>query len=502
MTNNANTDAQQGMTVKQLLANWRLNLPVDVAEMPINHLSLDSRDVSSGSAFVALPGHSVDGRQFIDKAIDNGVTLVLSQGESEQHGAISHQNGAVIIELADLQSRVSELALTFYPVKRTTMIAVTGTNGKTTITQLMAQWLELVGHKAAVMGTTGNGFLDNLRDAKNTTGSPIEIAHTVHQLEREGAEFTALETSSHGLVQGRVKALPFKVGLFTNLSRDHLDYHNTMEEYEAAKRSLFTEHQCEQAIINVDDAVGAKWHQELKHSFAVSTNPLAKGTRGLWATSLSFTDNGIELAFDGYWGDGQLSVPLIGEFNASNLLLALAGLLALGIDKSKLLPCCQFIKPVIGRMELFTAPSKPKVVVDYAHTPDALEKALEALRVHCSGQLWVVVGCGGDRDKGKRPMMASSAERLADRVIFSDDNPRSEDPSLIVADMLAGTLHPENISTLHDRNDALMFALNAANSNDIILLAGKGHEDYQIYSDKTVASSDRLNAATQLGISL
>jgi UDP-N-acetylmuramoyl-L-alanyl-D-glutamate--2,6-diaminopimelate ligase len=490
------------MLVKDLLADWTLTLPTDVANMAIHHLSLDSRDVGTDSAFVALPGHSVDGRQFIDKAIGKGVKLVLSQSSPDKHGAITRRGGTVIIELTDLQARVSELALAFYPVKQTKMIAVTGTNGKTTITQLMAQWLELIGHKTAVMGTTGNGFLDNLHEAKNTTGSPIEIARTVYQLELEGAEFTALETSSHGLVQGRVKALPFKVGLFTNLSRDHLDYHHTMEEYEAAKRSLFTEHHCEQAIINVDDAVGAKWHRELDGSFAVSVNPLPKGTRGLWATELAFTDRGIELDFDGHWGQGQLTVPLIGEFNASNLLLSLAGLLALGMDKSKLLLSCQDIKPVIGRMELFTTANKPKVVVDYAHTPDALEKALQALRVHCNGQLWVVVGCGGDRDKGKRPMMASSAERLADRVIFSDDNPRSEDPTQIVADMLAGTKHPENISTLHDRNDALIYALNAANSNDIILLAGKGHEDYQIYADKTVASSDRLNAATHLGISL
>ncbi|MBM7037487.1 UDP-N-acetylmuramoyl-L-alanyl-D-glutamate--2,6-diaminopimelate ligase [Vibrio ulleungensis] len=506
MTKNAfttsNPNEHESMRLADLLEPWALNLTDDISQLSLRHLTLDSRDVGAQSGFIAVPGHTVDGRHFIDKAILNGAKVVLSQCDPERHGTVSRKDGAVIIEICDLQDRVSELALRFYPVNNTQVIAVTGTNGKTTITQLIAQWLELIGHRAAVMGTTGNGFLDALTEAKNTTGSPIEIAQTLHSLELAGAEYTALETSSHGLVQHRVKAVPFKLGMFTNLSRDHLDYHHTMAEYEAAKRSLFTEHHCEHAVINVDDPVGARWVDELDNAYAVSVQPLPKNTRGLWATQIEFTEQGIQITIDGTWGEGQLTVPLIGEFNASNLLLALTGLLALGFDKQRLLSTSSNIKPVIGRMELFSAPNRPKVVVDYAHTPDALEKALQALRVHCSGKLWVVVGCGGDRDKGKRPMMAASAERLADRVIFSDDNPRSEDPATIVADMLEGTEHPQQILTIHDRGQALESALANASTNDIILLAGKGHEDYQIYADRTVEASDRYNAATQLGVSL
>ena len=221
----------------------------------------------------------------------------------------------------------------------------------------------------------------------------------------------------------------------------------------------------------------------------------------MWASDVAYAETGIKLAFDGSWGQGQLSVPLIGQFNASNVLVAFATLLSLGIDKQTLIDTAPQLQPVIGRMELFQVPNKAKVVVDYAHTPDALEKALAALRVHCSGKLWAIFGCGGDRDTGKRPMMAVTAEQFADKIIISDDNPRSEDPALIVKDMLAGLSEPEAAFVEHDRYQAVKFALEQAGNNDIILLAGKGHEDYQVLKDETIHYSDRESALQLLGIS-
>ncbi|MDW2014210.1 UDP-N-acetylmuramoyl-L-alanyl-D-glutamate--2,6-diaminopimelate ligase, partial [Vibrio sp. Vb0301] len=372
-----------------------------------------------------------------------------------------------------LDKCLSEIAGQLYTYPDMKLIGVTGTNGKTTITQLIAQWIGLVGSKAAVMGTTGNGFLDDLKEAANTTGNAVEIQHTLASLAEQQAQYTALEVSSHGLIQGRVKSLSFAAGVFTNLSRDHLDYHGTMEEYANAKLTLFTQHQCDQAIINVDDEVGAAWAKQLTNAIAVSLAPTTEFEHALWASQVAYAESGITIRFDGQFGEGTLHAPLIGEFNAANLMLAFATLLSLGFDKSDLLATAAQLQPVLGRMELFQAEHRAKVVVDYAHTPDALEKALQALRVHCDGQLWAIFGCGGDRDAGKRPMMAEIAERLGDKVVLTDDNPRSEDPVLIVKDMLAGLSKPAEAIVQHDRFKALSYALENAAPQDIILLAGK-----------------------------
>lgn len=303
------------------------------------------------------------------------------------------------------------------------------------------------------------------------------------------------------MIQGRVKALSFAAGVFTNLSRDHLDYHGTMEEYANAKLTLFTEHQCGHAVINVDDVVGAAWAKQLNNALAVSLKPTTEFSQSVYANHIAYAESGITIEFDGKFGEGTLHAPLIGEFNAANLMLAFTTLLSLGFSKQDLLATAGQLQPVLGRMELFQADDNAKVVVDYAHTPDALEKALQALRVHCHGELWAIFGCGGDRDAGKRPMMAEIAERLGDKVVLTDDNPRSEDPALIMKDMLAGLTKPAEAIVQHDRFKALSYALEHASSQDIILLAGKGHEDYQILNSGTIHYSDRESAMTLLGLS-
>ncbi len=489
--------------LSELISPWLQDSNTAWADISISRLELDSRKIQSGDTFVAIVGHVVDGRKYIETAVKQGANSVLAQAcEQYPHGHVQWFDATPVIYLNHLDGHLSELAGRLYGQHQCRLIGVTGTNGKTTITQLIAQWIELLGQKAAVMGTTGNGFLNSLQPAANTTGSALEIQAQLHNLSEQGAQYTALEVSSHGLVQGRVKKLCFSVGVFTNLSRDHLDYHGTMEEYANAKFSLFTEHECHNAVINVDDHVGHEWSVKLENAVGVSLQGKPQTARALWATQIYYAETGITLNFDGSWGRGQLHAPLIGEFNASNLMQALASLLSLGFDKEALLNAASSLKPVLGRMELFQVSEKAKIVVDYAHTPDALEKALQALRVHCNGKLWAIVGCGGDRDKGKRPMMAVIAERFADRVILTDDNPRSEDPAEIVKDMLAGLEFPDEAHIEHSRFMAANYAIDNAAADDIILLAGKGHEDYQVLANETVHYSDRESALTLLGLDL
>nr|WP_237583252.1 UDP-N-acetylmuramoyl-L-alanyl-D-glutamate--2,6-diaminopimelate ligase [Photobacterium halotolerans] len=487
------------MSLGELLASWFApeEFAASVSALPVKDLTLDSRAVVPGSTFVAIKGHAVDGRQYIDTAIQAGASAVLAQAEENQpDGEMRYQRGVPVIAVRDLPARLSALAGVAYgqPDQQLQLVAVTGTNGKTTVSQLLAQWAGLLGRTAGVMGTTGNGLLSGLTPAVNTTGSAIDIQKTLADLVVQGADFAAMEVSSHGLVQGRVKALHFAASIFTNLSRDHLDYHGDMASYAAAKQSLFTEHSKGVAVINADDAVGLRWLNELPDAVAVASEPShLSGHSGktLWLTAVSYSTQGVTVSFDSSWGQGEFTAPLVGAFNVSNLLLSLATLLALGYPLSALLATAPRLQAVIGRMEVFQAADKPMMVVDYAHTPDALEKALAALRLHCEGKLWCLVGCGGERDRGKRPMMAAVAEQLADYVILTDDNPRSESPQEIVNDMLAGLAQPERAQVIHDRAEACQRAFSQAQAQDIVLVAGKGHEDYQVLAGKTIHYSDR-----------
>ena len=490
------------MQLSELLLPWcELNQVVEISSM-----TLDSRKVTTGCLFVAIQGHAVDGRQFIPVAIKQGASAVLAQSdEINKTGTIGFIDQTPIIYLDALSIKLSAVAGRFYHAEQRKMqlVGITGTNGKTTISQIIAQWATLLGKPAGVMGTTGNGLLTDLKPALNTTGSPIEIQQTLSDLENIGAKLTALEVSSHGLVQGRVNALNFDAAVFTNLSRDHLDYHGDMANYAEAKKLLFTSLCPKYSIINADDTVGASWLKELPNAVGVSLNEgnlSFHSDKKVFATSVIYSTDGIQISLNSDWGSANLSVPLIGAFNASNILVAFATLLSLGYDILELEVAAPKLSAVIGRMELFSSEGKAKIVVDYAHTPDALDKALQALRVHCSGKLWCIFGCGGDRDTGKRPMMARIAEQQADVIILSDDNPRSEDPSIITKDMLVGLNEPEAAKIIHDRFDACQYALSQAGENDIILLAGKGHEDYQVLANKTVHYSDRESAQKLLGL--
>lgn len=488
--------------LRELLAPWVPGAP----SLPLKEMILDSRVAASGDLFVAIKGHVADGRRFIPQAIAQGVAAVVADAEGEaEDGQIVMMHGVPVIYLAQLSQRLSALAGRFYhqPGEKLKLVGVTGTNGKTTTTQLLAQWATLLGETGAVMGTVGNGLYGQLAPAENTTGSAVDVQHTLNALVEQGATLAAMEISSHGLVQHRVAALPFAAAVYTNLSRDHLDYHGDMARYEAAKWLLFSEHHVGQAIINADDEVGRRWLEKLPDAVAVTMeNNLQPGCHGRWlkATDVDYHDNGATIRFSSSWGEGEIDSRLMGAFNVSNLLVAMATLLALGYPLSSLMASASQLQPVTGRMEVFSAPGKPTVVVDYAHTPDALEKALAAARLHCKGQLWCLFGCGGDRDKGKRPLMGAIAEQFSDIVVITDDNPRSEDPAAIVADILTGLLDAGRARVVSGRAQAVTSAVMQAKEGDFVLVAGKGHEDYQIIGNRRLDYSDRMTVARLLGV--
>lgn len=490
--------------LRNLLAPWVDGLPA----LALREMTLDSRVAASGDLFVAVVGHAHDGRQYIPQAIAQGVTAVIAEAQGiAQDGEVREIHGVPVIYLAQLNQRLSALAGRFYqePSHALTLVGVTGTNGKTTTSQLLAQWAEKMGEVSAVMGTVGNGLLGKITPSENTTGSAVDVQNQLASLVSQGATFAAMEVSSHGLVQHRVAALKFAASIFTNLSRDHLDYHGDMEKYQAAKWLLFSEHDAGQAVINADDEVGRQWLGRLPDAVAVSMeghiNPDCHG-RWLMATDVVYHDRGAKVRFASSWGEGEIDSALMGAFNVNNLLLALATLLALGYPLTKLIQTAGQLQPVCGRMEVFSTPGKATVVVDYAHTPDALEKALAAARLHCQGQLWCVFGCGGDRDKGKRPLMGAIAEQFADVVLVTDDNPRTEEPRDIINDILAGMLDPGSVRVMMGRAEAVTSAIMQAKAADVVLLAGKGHEDYQIIGHRRLDYSDRITAARLLGVVL
>lgn len=481
-------------------------LGIQAPSLTLKDMTLDSRKAASGDLFVAIKGHETDGRRYIPQAIAQGVCAVLAEAEGiATHGEIRESHGIPVIYIENLNCQVSKLAGIFYhqPADKLKLIGVTGTNGKTTTTQLLAQWAQGLGEVSAVMGTVGNGLLDHIVPAMNTTGSAVDIQLELQQLVNQGATFTAMEVSSHGLVQGRVSALPFVASVFTNLSRDHLDYHGDMANYEQAKWLLFSTHHSGEKIINADDAVGHKWLTHLPDAVAVTmADKLPENWQGRYvqATQINYHDAGATIHFNSSWGEGEIESPLMGAFNVSNLLCALATLLALEYPLDAVIKASSALTPVCGRMEVFSADNRPTVIVDYAHTPDALEKALQAARLHCTGKLWCIFGCGGDRDKGKRPLMGAVAEQFADKVVITDDNPRSEEPQAIIQDILSGLMDPGRALAIEGRAEAVTNVVMQASPADMILVAGKGHEDYQIVGTRRLDYSDRLTVARLLGV--
>ena len=486
-----------------LLSPW-LTIPKNLSHA-VTGLTLDSRQVKSGHLFVALQGEQFDGRQFVNNAILAGATAVLSETKNaQQHGEINYQQDVAVIHFFQLPKILSELAYHFYFPNNDChkVIAVTGTNGKTTIASLLANSLFLLNTPCAQMGTIGNGLFGELSASLNTTLDAISVFSCLNDYQFQGAKYTLMEVSSHGLIQGRVSALPFHSAIFTNLTRDHLDYHGTMQSYAAAKKILFDKFPLQHRIINIDDEIGAAWVNDYASAITYSVSgKKMPGHQYLMVKQVTYLSQGVAFEFESSWGNGNISAPFYGDFNVANLAAVITQLIAEDIEISKIETIIPQLDTVPGRMEqYFFSELNTHFIVDYAHTPDALEKALVALKKHSQrGRLICVFGCGGDRDKGKRAEMAKVAEVFADKVVLVDDNPRTESATDIMNDILVGFNHPEAVECIHDRKTAIMTLLKNAQQNDLILVAGKGHEDYQIIGNTRIDYSDRdLLASLQI----
>jgi UDP-N-acetylmuramoyl-L-alanyl-D-glutamate--2,6-diaminopimelate ligase len=464
--------------------------------VPLADLTTDSRQVKRGSVFLAYPGSSRDGRDFIADAVARGAAAVIWERRGftwDARWEVPH------LALEGLRERASEIAGCVHgdPSQALWMVGVTGTNGKTSVSQWVAQALDGLGRRAAVIGTLGNGLVGERTQARNTTPDPVLLQRELAEYLRRGARAVAMEVSSHGLDQGRTAGVKFDVGVFTNLTRDHLDYHGTMQAYAEAKYRLFISRGLAHAVVNEDDATGRAFAARLRATpVAVTGYGLAKGE--LRAGPIVQSDAGLRFPVTSPWGEGEVAAPVLGAFNAANLLAVIGVLVASGVAFADALAAVSRLAPVPGRLERVDGARGPLVVVDYAHTPDALEKALAALRpaVAAGHRLLCVFGCGGERDPGKRPIMGEAAARLADHVIVTSDNPRGEDPRAIVDQVLAGA--GASAEAILDRQVAIFTAVHQARAGDIVLVAGKGHETYQEIAGVRHAFSDREVALAAL----
>jgi UDP-N-acetylmuramoyl-L-alanyl-D-glutamate--2,6-diaminopimelate ligase len=455
-------------------------VPADLAGCTVSGMSLDSRAVHPGDLFVALAGASSHGLQHAAQAGQRGAACVVFEPPAPDDIVLP----ANAVPVPGLRQRLGRLADRFHdqPSRALTVVGVTGTNGKTSTVQLLAQALDGAGlGPCGTLGTLGVGLAGELRAGERTTPDVIRVHAALADLRERGARAVAMEVSSHALDQGRVDAVAFDLAVFTNLSRDHLDYHGDMDAYGAAKARLFRWPGLAAAVLNIDDPFAAGLVAELDPAVACwALSGAGADAARLRASALQLDADGI--AFVLHEGRATVSVrsPLLGRFNVDNLLAVAGCLRALGLPLEQVGEQLGRLQPVAGRMTRIEAgPDRPLAVVDYAHTPDALAQALESLRRHTRGRLVCVFGCGGERDRGKRPQMAEVAERLADRVIVTDDNPRGESGDAIVAEILAGFRAPQQVEVERDRARAIARAIGAAAAGDVVLIAGKGHEPYQ-----------------------
>ncbi len=482
-------------------------------DMLVTDVTLDSRAASPGALFLACRGRTHHGLKFAGQAIANGARAVLYEpavGASEQ--APEFNSDIYFARVPDLSRHVGTIADRFFgsPSQALTIAGITGTNGKTTCAFLLAQALGFCGRPAAYAGTIGYGMPDSLTESTHTTVDAVSVHRQLAEMRRKGAKYVSMEVSSHALEQGRVNGVRFNTAVFTNLTRDHLDYHGTMDAYGAAKALLFAVPGLAARVINVDDEFGARLAaQNCAARLVVTTRKEHFAlTEFVRASRVRAETSGLVISIESSWGVGEVSVPLIGDFNVENVLTVLAALLALGVplvDASNALARC---RAPSGRMELFGGRGHtPLAIVDYAHTPDALGKALRAARMHCRGRLHVVFGCGGDRDSGKRPLMGTIAAELADDIVITDDNPRTEDPRRIVAEIIAGVRGPTgpivaratSVRVEHDRARAIKSTLDGAAAGDAVVVAGKGHENYQIYGTERRSFSDQAVIRAHFG---
>lgn len=500
----------QFVALKDLLPGLDLGNAANVA---VCNLCLDSRQLKTGDAFIALVGIKVDGRNFIAKAIEAGVAAILVEADKNWQG-IDWLGNVPVVAIENLPEKVSEIAGRFFaePSKKIPLIGITGTNGKTTCSLLAAQLMAGLQQKSGVVGTIGYGVIDSksiapvaqqlglLTSTGLTTPDPVALQRILAALVNAGTRSIAIEVSSHSLQQKRVAGLQFSHAIFTNLTQDHLDYHGDLISYGNTKALLLHVAGLKAAIINADD----DWAKGLAAKAPAGVKVISYSTRmqtDIYAQNIELHAGGTRARIISPWGEANIDSPLLGEFNIGNLLAVIAFVCDQGYTLDQLLPLIEKLEAAPGRMQLVTVDhtvQEVQVIVDYAHTPDALENTLKAIHQHKPGRVWTVFGCGGDRDKTKRPQMGKIAERLSDYVIVTNDNPRSEEPSSIAAEILRGMNNPNGCLVIADRAQAIDFAIQQAKAGDIVLVAGKGHEDYQIFATQTLPFSDSKQARISL----
>lgn len=479
------------------LLSW-LDIHSEKLDIEVSGLCLDSRKINSSDVFVALSGYDNHGIDFAYQVQRGGACAILAESVTKGKAKPKGRQQPLtipVIEIEELSKKLGILSSKFYenPSKKLDVIGITGTNGKTSCAWLLLQAWDKLGLKGAYIGTLGYGTLQQIHALKNTTPTALELQKILAEFESTGITHVAIEVSSHGISLGRINNVTFAGTGFTNISRDHLDFHETMEQYSEAKKQLFTDFTQSFTVINSKDSYGKKWISE------ISTPCLAYGIEDeeadLIAKNIQLTPKGIN--FELKWDNQSyaLFTPLLGRFNVDNLMLVIATLIEQKFNIQEILKAVPLLEPVPGRMNCVTVQEAcPLIIIDYAHTPDALKQVLLALKEHNARKIWCVFGCGGNRDKGKRPQMGHIAETLADIVIVTDDNPRFEDNQHIMQDILMGMNSKPTV--IHDRQLAIAHAINNAHNDDLILIAGKGHEPYQLikgqyhpFDDKVIASN-------------
>ncbi|GMG86643.1 UDP-N-acetylmuramoyl-L-alanyl-D-glutamate--2,6-diaminopimelate ligase [Biformimicrobium ophioploci] len=490
--------SQRSISLKQLVPGY-----AGIPELEVTGVALDSRKVVPGGLFMAIPGSVVDGRDYIPQAIDKGAAAILCEADAV---SCEQREGVTICGVPGLAARIGEIAARFYgkPTESIYLVGVTGTNGKSTCAYLATQLLAAHFGSAGLMGTIGNGVWRDgdidLVETGLTTPDPVRLQEEYATFHEQGVRAAAMEVSSHSLDQGRVHGLTFDTAIFTNLSRDHLDYHGTMAAYGSAKEKLFGLPKMRFGVINVDDPFGAQLAERVKlRGLKVITYGLQGGD--VRATELRRLEQGFVVKLTTPWGEGELHAALMGDFNIHNALAVVAAAKCAGMPFEKILEVFPSLRAVPGRMERVESDAGDddiSVLVDYAHTPDALRAALAAVRPYCRGRLWCVFGCGGDRDSGKRAPMGRIASEMADVAVVTSDNPRTEDPQAIIRDVLEGAADSARVEP--DRAKAIAMAVSEAAPGDIVLIAGKGHEDYQIIGKERTHFCDREHAEQQLAL--
>jgi UDP-N-acetylmuramoyl-L-alanyl-D-glutamate--2,6-diaminopimelate ligase len=473
----------------------------DFTDRSISGIASNSLDVKNGYLFVALSGMQVHGIDYAINAVKSGAVAVVYDQDDEYSkrriALLKKQVKTDWIGIGDLDIQTGIIASRFFgcPGQALNIIGVTGTDGKTSVTHLICQALTQMGRRVASIGTLGYGLVDQLEPASHTTPDAITLQSLLARYRDLKCDTVVMEVSSHALQQYRVNGCQFDIAVLTNLGRDHLDYHGSMECYAAAKARLFYQFELSGKVVNAADQFGQKLLEQLSDDGLVrySSQSDSSDDVDVVLTQFRATDHGQSLEIKTPKGILNLETELIGDFNRENTLACISSLFALGLNLSEIQRATLQLKPIPGRMELMIPQTNniARVVVDFAHTEQALRACLTASRDYCKARLWCIFGCGGDRDQGKRPKMGQAAEALADRVIITDDNPRTESPEKIVAEILQGLVHPDRVSVVHDRRAAIEFALAEAAPDDLIVITGKGHEQDQIVGTERLPFNDR-----------